>query len=195
MSPSDVCKPNGTGTRIDAHGGAIGGGVTGEMGDGVDDGDGCGRRAERGTREQGTKPTLAFETYADDAYGYRLVHPAGWVVDGEPVGGASFSDPRGSAGATVSVDEGLDLTLGAYVAGFLEALAADEHVRALEDRWMGRVIDYAYLGAPDGERWRLTYLFVRAGERGYVLGIDWKDEEGFDDDAVRIAESFALERC
>lgn len=155
-----------------------------------DDGAGGGRS---------TKPT-AFETYADDEYGYRLAYPREWLVETEPMGGASFDDPRGPAGATVSIDDGLDLTLAGYVDAFLDALADDEHVRALEalDRrevalkggGTGRAIEYAYLS--DGERWRLTYLFVCAGERGYVIGVDWNDEDDLDELAVRIVESFVL---
>ncbi|WP_207587221.1 hypothetical protein [Halomontanus rarus] len=145
----------------------------------------------------------AFETYADDEYGYRLAYPTTWSAKTEPAGGASFDDRTGSAGATVSVDDGVDLTLADYVAGFLETLAADEHVRAierldrrdvfLENGGTGRVVDYAYWGEPDGERWRLTYLFVREGETGYVLGVDWNDDDGLDELAARIVESFAVE--
>ncbi|WP_137289178.1 hypothetical protein [Natronorubrum halophilum] len=151
----------------------------------------------------GTGSISSFETYADDEYGYRLAYPATWSAKAEPAGGTSFDDRTGSAGATVSVDEGGDLTLADYVAGFLETLAADEHVRAIErlDRrdvflesgGMGRVVDYAYWGEPDGERWRLTYLFVREGETGYVLGVDWNDDDGLDELAARIVESFAVE--
>ncbi|ELY63211.1 hypothetical protein C492_07330 [Natronococcus jeotgali DSM 18795] len=143
----------------------------------------------------------AFETYADDAYGFRLAYPADWLVETEPAGGASFTDPRSSAGATVSIDEDLDLTLADYVAAFLKSLAVDEHVRvlealdrrdvALEGGGTGRAIEYSYLS--DGERWRLTYLFVRAGERGYVLGVDWNDDNDLDDLAAWIVESFAVE--
>ena len=145
----------------------------------------------------------AFETYADDEYGYWLAYPTTWSAKTEPAGGASFDDRAGSAGATVSVDEGVDLTLTDYVAGFLKALAADEHVRAIEalDRrdislktgGKGRVIDYAYRGEPDGDRWRLTYLFVREGATGYVLGVDWNDDDGLDELAARIVESFVVD--
>lgn len=144
--------------------------------------------------------STTFKAYVDNAYGFRLAYPADWLVEMESTGGASFDDPRGSAGATVSIDDGLDCTLAGYVDAFLDALADDEHVRALEalDRrevaleggGTGRAIEYAYLS--DGERWRLTYLFVRAGKRGYVIGVDWNDEDDLDDLAVRIVESFAL---
>ncbi len=147
--------------------------------------------------------TLSFETYADDEYCYRLAYPTAWSAQTEPAGGASFDDRTSSAGATVSVDEGVALTLADYVAGFLEALATDEHIRAIErlgrrDVFLGtggtgRVVDYAYWGEPDGERWRLTYLFVREGGTGYVLGVDWNDDDGLDELAARIVESFAVE--
>lgn len=55
------------------------------------------------------------------------------------------------------------------------------------------MIDCAYWSVPDGERWRLTYLFVREGETGYVLGVDWNDDDGLDELAARIVESFAVE--
>lgn len=145
--------------------------------------------------------SMTFEAYADGAYGFRLAYPADWLVETEPAGGASFTDPRSSAGATVSIDEDLDLTLADYVATFLEVLADDEHVRALEalDRRnvalesgeTGRAIEYTYRS--NEECWRLTYLFVRVGERGYVLGVDWNDDDDLDDLAARIVESFTVE--
>lgn len=151
----------------------------------------------------GAGSTPPLETYADDEYGYRLAYPTTWSAKTEPAGGASFDDRTGSAGATVSVDEGVALTLAEYVADFLETLEADEHVRAIErlerrDRFLEngetwRVIDCAYWSVPDGERWRLTYLFVREGETGYVLGVDWNDDDGLDELAARIVESFAVE--
>lgn len=145
--------------------------------------------------------SMSFKAYEDNAYGFGLAYPADWLVETEPVGGVAFNDPRGSAGATVSIDEHLDCTLADYVTTFLEALADDEHIRALEalDRRdialrggrTGHAIEYAYLS--DGGRWRLTYLFVRVSERGYVLGVDWNDDDDFDDLATRIVESFTVE--
>ncbi|MFC4989032.1 MULTISPECIES: hypothetical protein [Saliphagus] len=150
---------------------------------------------------RGEKPTARVETYVDDEYGYRLVYPADWRVEAEPAGGASFDDPRGSAGATVTVDDGVDCTLTAYVAAFLDALEADDHIGSLEalDRRdvaleggrTASVVEYAYRS--DGERWRLTYLFALAEGTGYVLGVDWNDEDDLDELATRVAESFALE--
>lgn len=100
----------------------------------------------------GSTPPL--ETYADDEYGYRLAYPTTWSAKREPAGGASFDDRTGSAGATVSVDEGVALTLAEYVADFLETLEADEHVRAIErlerrDRFLGNG------GDGSGDRLRL----------------------------------------
>ncbi|QLK27745.1 hypothetical protein HYG81_09135 [Natrinema zhouii] len=151
----------------------------------------------------GVGPTPTFEMYADDEYGYRLAYPTTWSAKTEPAGGVSFDDRTSSAGATVSVDEGVALTLAEYVADFLEALETDEHIRAIErlerrDRFLengetGQVIDCAYWSVPDGERWRLTYLFVREGGNGYVLGVDWNDDDGLDELAARIVESFAVE--
>ncbi len=151
----------------------------------------------------GVGSTPPFETYADDEYGYRLAYPTTWSAKTEPAGGASFDDRTGSGGATVSVDEGVTLTLADYVADFLEALEVDEHVRTierlerrdsvLETGETGQVIDYAYWAEPDGERWRLTYRFVREGKTGYVLGVDWNDDDGLDELAARIVESFAVE--
>lgn len=147
--------------------------------------------------------TSAFETYVDDEYGYRLAYPAGWTVETESTGGASFDDPQRSAGSTVSVDDDVNLTLAAYVDAFLDAIVADDHVRALErlDRRdvaleggrTGRVIEYAYRSEPDTERWRLTYLFALTDGTGYVLGVDWNDDEEIDDLATRIVESFVVE--
>lgn len=151
----------------------------------------------------GAGTTPPFETYADDEYGYRLAYPTTWSAKAEPAGGASFDDRTGSAGATVSVDEGVTLTLADYVADFLEVLEADEHVRAIErlerrdssheTGETGQVIDCAYWSVPDGERWRLTYRFVREGGTGYVLGVDWNADDGLDELAARIVESFVVE--
>ncbi|WP_231188365.1 hypothetical protein [Haladaptatus sp. DYF46] len=149
----------------------------------------------------GSNGKMTFRTYTDDEYGYRIAYPAEWLVEAEPTGGASFGTRRGSAGAVVYVDEGLALTLGEYVAAFLDELAADEYVRAvealnrrdvaLEAGGTGRAVEYAYRNAFD-ERWRLAYLFVLDGTTGYTLGVDWNDADRLEAVAARIVESFAL---
>lgn len=144
---------------------------------------------------------MTFKTYTDNEYGYRVAYPAEWLVEAEPTGGASFGTRGSSAGAVVYVDEGLALTLGEYVAAFLDDLVADEYVRtvevldrrdiALEAGETGRVVEYAYRNACD-ERWQLAYLFVLDGTTGYTLGVDWNDADRLEAVAARIVESFAL---
>lgn len=158
--------------------------------------------ARRADDEAAGEETVAFETYRNDEYGYRIAYPETWSVEGESGGGVSFDDPAGPAGATVSIDAGVGMTLVEYVESFLEEFATDEHIRAFEIRdrrelalvggGCGRAIDCAYASEPRGERWRLTYLFVRVGETGYVAGVDWNDGDVLDDLATRIVESFAV---
>lgn len=160
------------------------------------------RRGDEDMDPEGTARREAFHTYTDNEYGYQLTYPADWIVETESSGGATFDDRTNSAGATVSVDEDIQVTLAEYVAGFLADLTDDKHVRAmeclnrrdiaLESGEIGRAIDYAYLSVPRGERWRFTYLFVLDGATGYILGVDWNDDDTLDDLAARIVESFAV---
>ena len=159
-------------------------------------------RTDDGADEDDSDGTMRYRTYTDDEYDYRVVYPADWTVEAEPPGGASFGAQVGSAGAVVYIDEGINLTLGEYVAAFLDDLAADEHVRAvealdrrdimLESGGTGRAVEYAYQNGTVDERWRLMYLFVLDGTTGYTLGVDWNDTDRLEAVAARIVESFAL---
>jgi hypothetical protein len=166
------------------------------------EGDGDVAEGDGGTDGGQSDGPMRYRTYSDDEYGYHIAYPAEWFVESEPPGGASFGTHQGSAGAVVYVDEGLDLTLGEYVAAFLDDLAADEYVSevealdrrdvALESGETGRAVEYAYRNGMCDERWRLAYLFVRDGTTGYTLGVDWNDADPFREIAVRVVESFAL---
>ncbi|EMA52714.1 hypothetical protein C450_09603 [Halococcus salifodinae DSM 8989] len=171
-------------------------------GNGRSDNSGDGIDSDGGADEDGSDGELTFKTYTDDEYGYQVTHPVDWTVEPEAPGGASFGARVGSAGAVVYVDEGLDLTLGEYVAAFIDGLAADEHVRAvealdrrdiaLESGETGRAVEYAYRNGMCDQRWQLAYLFVLDGTTGYTLGVDWNDDDRLEAVAVRIIESFAL---
>lgn len=167
------------------------------------DNSGDGFDSDGGVDEDGSNGELTFRTYTDDEYGYRVVYPTDWTVEPEPPGGASFGAQVGSAGAAVYVDEGLDLTFGEYVAAFIDDLAADKHVRAIEalDRRdialesgeIGRAVEYTYQNGICDEHWQLAYLFVLDGTTGYTLGVDWNDDDDrLEAVAARIIESFAL---
>jgi hypothetical protein len=164
------------------------------------------RTGERATIETdgglvgGDEDGTALRMYTDDEYGYSLAYPADWAVEPDSGGGATFEAPRSAAGATVFVEES-GLTPEASAAAFLDDLAADEHVHArellaqqdvrLESGQTGQVVECAYVG-DSHERWRLSYLFVRADDTGYTLGIDWNDTSEFDATATAMVESFTL---
>ncbi|MGQ5518005.1 hypothetical protein [Halococcus saccharolyticus] len=171
-------------------------------GNGRPDNSGDGIDSDGGADEDESDGQLTFRTHTDDEYGYRVTYPADWTVEPEAPGGASFGARVGSAGAVVYVDEDLNLTLGEYVAAFVDDLAADGHVQALEalDRRdialesgeTGRAVEYAYRNGMCDEYWQLAYLFVLDGTTGYTLGVDWNDDDRLEAVAAQIIESFAL---
>lgn len=158
--------------------------------------------SDSGANKDGAREIMAYRTYTNNEYGYRVTYPAEWTVEEETPGGVSFDARVGSAEAVVYVDEGLDCILGEYVAAFTDDLSADEYIRAIEtlDRRdialesgeTGRVVECAYRNKMYDERWRLTYLFVLDGTTGYTLGVDWNADDQLEAIAIRIIESFAL---
>lgn len=142
-------------------------------------------------------------TYTDERHGYSVAYPAGWSVEIDSSGVALDAPSHESVGAEVFVDN-VDGTLTEYVESFFEALAADDHVSAVErldgrDVWLasgqrGHILECSYVVDSPGERWRLAYLFALAGATGYTVGVDWEASEGFTATAAEILGSFALER-
>lgn len=142
----------------------------------------------------------AFRTYTDSEYGYSVAYPADWSVESDSGGGATFETSRSAAGAAVFVEEH-GLSPVASAAAFLDELAADEHIRALEplaqrdtrlqSGQTGRIIECTYVG-DSCDQWRLMYLFARRDDTGYTLGIDWDDATGLDAMATMMVKSFAL---
>lgn len=146
--------------------------------------------------------TPEFTTYVDEEYGYAVDYPTRWSVETATSSETAFQAGTGSAGATVFVDENRTDTLDAYAGRFLDELRADENIGSLSvaDRRTapvdggptGRVIECAYLADDSGDRWRLSYLFVRSGTLGYTVGVDWKETEALGAVAAGIVGSFAL---
>lgn len=144
-----------------------------------------------------------FTTYTDERHGYSVAYPTDWSAEIDPSGVAFDAPGPESAGAEVFVDD-VHTTLSVYVASFLDELVADKHVHALQqfdghDVWLGgrrgHVVKCAYVGDDPEERWRLSYLFVLAGETGYTVGVDWEtsSDGDFERTAARIIESFTLD--
>lgn len=145
----------------------------------------------------------SYATYAGEAYGYRIAHPADWSVEAEATGGVSFcANGASAAGAVVFVDEGVG-ALGEYVETFVETLRADEHARAFEPAVRrdvrlrsghpGQVVECSYVGDAPDERWRLMYLLTVVDGTGYTVGVDWNDADPLRGTAALIVGSFAVE--
>lgn len=146
-----------------------------------------------------TAGDATLSTYSNEEYGYSLAYPADWSVEPDSDGGATFAAPQSAAGAAVFVEKH-EHTPATAAAAFLDELAADEHVHALEllaqretvlqSGQPGHVVECTYAG-DSSVRWWLAYLFAREADTGYTVGVDWNDD-AVTATASAILESFAL---